>query len=378
MTTLRPFVGLIFVALSACSAKPLVSIPPESGGYGRLILHVRIPHERQPRRRSHFVPGLAKSISITLNEVNGEPPPARVVRTAKSALSDCSSGCSVVGPAAPPGSDNFTVSIFGGPLGTPGPALSTATATFAIVAGKANAASITLNGVPAKFALHKPMPSASGGTALAVTALPIDVEDADGDVITGTYSTPVTLSDSDGSSLTACGGLCGSAIQLGSGTGTKRVVLANSMASADVTIRYGGMDIVPAALTASTSSGPLVSVGSVTFSPTVAPISYVGPLNGSAPEIVLGVMGPTTTLTKNFTDSQSGWTNAPYDQTIGEGDNCNSGGNAIATYAQNAVTNGTAWTVTVVGSPVVGTCTATLHGGAGAALAITTKYVFAP
>lgn len=282
----------------------------------------------------------------------------------------------MTGPFAPPGSDNFTVTIFGGPVGNPGPMLSTATKTLTMTAGQANHLTITLQGVPAEFQLHSTMPSGTGGTAFAATALPIDVLDADGDVITGTYSTPVTIDDPDATSLTACSGSCGSALQLGSGSASKSVVLNDDTDSGNVKISYGGMDIVPAALTASIGAGPLTASGGVTFSPAVGSISYTGPLNSSSlPELDLyAPLDGGTGSTGTFIDSQSGWTESPYDQTIGENDTCNSGGNAIATYGQTTGNNGTAWTGTAVASPVAGTCTATLTGGAGATLAVTTTY----
>jgi hypothetical protein len=342
--------------------------------YGRLILHVTVP--RRHGRHSHYIPGSAASITITLNTVNGSQPPAGTVPSTNSALTGCETSCTVAGPFAPPGSDNFTVTIFGGPAGNPGLPLSTASKTATIVAGTANTFSITLQGVPAKFALQGAMPAAAAGTALGATGIPIEVEDADGDVITGTYSAPVTIADPDTSSLTACSGICGSALQLSGGSANNSVVLDGSTDAANVQIRYGGLDIAPVALAASTSSGALTAVGSVTFSPSVAPVVYSGSLNGSSlPEIDLyEPLGGGTGSTGSFTDSQAGWTGSPYFKTIGESDNCNSGANAIATYAQTTGTNGTAWTATAVAGPASGSCTATLTGGAGATLAVTTTY----
>jgi hypothetical protein len=389
----------MLLALSACSGgNPATVSQNQSGGaidvgnaaaitpdakrkkYGRIVLHITVPRlrHRHPGRgmHPHYIPGSAASITITLNTVNGSTPPNGLATSTNSSLTSCSGGCTVVGPYSPPGSDNFTVTIFGGPVGNPGPALATAAKTFTIVAGTANNFSITLAGVPAQFALQGTAPSATANTVLSATALPIEVEDADGDVITGTYSTPVTITDPDTTSLTACGGLCGSALEVGGSAASKTAVLASSTDASNVTISYGGMDIAPAALTASTSAGALTAVGSVTFAPTVASISYSGPLNGSSqPEIDLyAPLSGGTGSTGSFTDSQSGWTNAPYNQSIGESDTCDSAGNTIATYAQTTGTNGTAWTATAIASPVAGTCTATLTGGGGATLAVKTTY----
>jgi hypothetical protein len=389
MQTFRPLVFLAMFAFAGCSAS-VTPLPTSGGGataaaaspalavshrparekYGRLVFRITIPHKRHPRR-AHYIPASAQSITITLDTVNGGAPPVGVATSVNDNLTNCAVSCTITGPYSPPGSDKYTVTIFGGPVGNPGPELSTATQTFTIVTGSANSPSITLEGVPAKFALHDTMPAGSGGTALAATALPIDVEDADGDVITGTYSTPVTLSDPDATSLTGCNGPCGSALQLGSGTAAKSVVLASSTDAGNVQITYGGMDVAPAALAGSTPAGDLAASGSVTFSPSVAPIVYVGPLVGIVPEIDLyAPLGAGTGSTGSYTDSQAGWTNAPYSQAIAEGDNCSS----IATFAQNAVTNGTAWTATAVASPTAGTCADTLTGGGGATLAVITTY----
>jgi hypothetical protein len=342
--------------------------------YGRVLFHIVVPHKRHAKR-DRYIPGSSASITITLNAVDGGPPPSGLALSTNSALTHCSSGCTVVGPFSPPGSDNFTVTIFGGPVGNPGPQLATATKTLTISAGALNTPSVTLLGVPAKFALHGSMPSGTAGTALAATALPIDVEDADGDVIAGTYSTPVTISDPDTSSLSACGGLCGSALQLGAGSPGKSVVLNDSTDAGNVQISYGGLDIAPAALTGSTSDGALTASGSVTFAPAVASISYSGPLNGSSlPELDLyAPSGSGTGSTAAFTDSQTGWTNAPYNQVVAESDNCSSTF-SIATFAQTTGTDGTAWTATAVASPSPATCTATLTAGGGATLAVTTTY----
>ena len=371
---------VLIVAFAACSS-PASLAPPARGiqnATGRLVFHIVVPRRRRDVGHAHFIPASGRSITITLNTVNGGPPPAGLQLTATAALTNCASGCTVIGPASPPGSDNFTVTIFGPAVGNAAPALSTATATFDLVAGRVNTPSITLNGVPAKFALHGAMPSAGGGTALPSTGLPIDVEDAAGDAITGSYALPVTLSDPDASSLMACGGLCGSALALGAGPFAKSVTLTSSSDSGAVAIRYGGLDVAPVALTASTTSGTLAAAGSVTFSPSVPAIAYTGPVNGTIPTIELGTFGPTHVTSVSFTDSQVGWSNAPYGQTIVESDNCDGGGNAIATFAQNNVTNGTAWTATAVASPAVGSCTATLTGGAGATLAVITNYEILP
>jgi len=399
MKTTAPAIVAMLLAFSACSGgNPATVTPIQNGGAldvanaatvapaskrkkaGRIAFHITVPRvgRRHPGRgmHPHYIPGSAASITITLNTVNGSAPPNGLAASTNSSLTSCSGGCTVVGPYSPPGSDNFTVTIFGGPVGNPGPALATASKTFAIAAGTVNSGSITLAGVPAQFAFQGTAPSATANTVLSPAALPIEVEDADGDVITGTYSTPVTIADPDTNSLTACSGPCGSALEVNGGAASKTAVLTSSTDAGSVTISYGGIDLSPVALTGSTSAGALTAVGSVTFAPSVASISYTGPLNGSnQPEIDLyAPLGSGTGSTGSFTDSQSGWTNAPYNQTIGESDTCDGAGNAIATYAQTTGTNGTAWTGTAIASPVAGTCTATLTGGGGATLAVKTTY----
>jgi hypothetical protein len=394
MKTWRPLFVLALFTLSACGGG-LSTVPPAQPGSapaaagrsaasapaaamrrpgqpqeGRLVFHITLPRVRRGKH-SHFIPASSQSITITLNTVNGGAPPTQFPRSVNSSLNPahCGNPCTVDGPWSPPGSDNFTVTVLGGPVGTPGPALSTATQTFTILNGKANAPSITLLGVPAQFALHATMPAGAGGNAFATPApLPIDVKDADGDVITGTYSAPVTLTDPDATSLTACSGLCGSALKAGSGSISKSVAIASSTAAATVTLVYGGMDVLPVTLRASTAAGALTLHGAATFSPSVASIVYTGPQNEVLlPELDLYAISGTGS-TGAFTDSQAGWSTSPYSQSIGENDDCST----IATFAQTL--SGTSWTATAVADPSAGTCTATLTGGAGATLGISTTY----
>jgi hypothetical protein len=391
MKHLGPFLIAMTFALNACSSTTPGTIPSGATGAsgaavhsdavapntrhrksGRIAFHIVMPRLRQHgRHHAHYIPASGQSITITLNTVNGAPPQTGIATSTNSTLTGCATGCTVVGPFSPPGSDNFTVTIFAGPVGAPGAALSTATKTFTLAVGTQNNLPLTLDGVPAKFALHASAPVAAGGTPLVATALPIDVLDAAGDVITGTYSSPVTITDPDTSSLTACSGLCGSALQLGAaGTAVTSVVLTDDTDAGSVEVSYGGLDIAPAVLTGSTSAGALTASGAVSFAPSVAAISYTGPTLSMLPELDLYAPSGHTGSTGAFTDAQAGWTNTPYNQTITEGDTCST----IATFAQTTGTNGTAWTATAIAAPVAGTCTATLTGGGAATLAVTTTY----
>ncbi|MBV8491726.1 MAG: hypothetical protein JO199_14465 [Candidatus Eremiobacteraeota bacterium] len=179
------------------------------------------------------------------------------------------------------------------------------------------------------------------------------------------YAAPVTVTDSDSSSLTL-----GTALAVGGGTPGSSVILNTSTDAGNLTLNYGGLDIAPATISASTQSVSSSNLGS--FKPSVAAIVYSGPSGTiSSQEVDLS----TQTLAGNWTDSQAGWTNSPYDETIGESDNCTSSGNAVATLAQTGSSaGGTAWTATEANAPAVGSCTVTLTGGAGASLGVTVTY----
>lgn len=368
--------------LGANAALPVAVVSDAARTARRLLpvhFRIRVPKVRRHHRgrRAAYVPAHAASIAITLKTVNGAPPPAGLVKTAVTNLTHCANGCSVGGPSSPPGSDAFTLTLYDAVAGG-GNAVAMGSVTISVHVGLDNQANVTMNGVPKTFALVGTMPAGTGGTAFASAAsLAIDVEDADGDVIVGTYAQSVTVTDTDAASLTLASGLTLTGAGGSCAAPATAVVLTSSTDSGNAALCYGGLDIVPAAIQSTTSlmTTP-ATIGS--FAPVVQNVAYTGTLNSSnAPEVDLWVpSGPSGGIGSfsSWTDSQLGWTNAPYDKALSEQDNCNGGGTAVATFQGSGAPAGTAWQSNAVASPSPGTCTFTLTGGGGAQLKVTTTY----
>ncbi|MFN2529462.1 MAG: hypothetical protein ABR584_12185, partial [Candidatus Baltobacteraceae bacterium] len=188
-------------------------------------------------------------------------------------------------------------------------------------------------------------PSATAGTAFGSPAtLSVAVQDADGVTITGTYASPVTITDSDVSSLTQ-----GSALSVNSGPAASSI---QSAASSDViNFNYGGLAIAPATLTASATGA---TNGTASFTPALSPIVYSGPTVSSLPEIDL-YAATGTGSSANFTASEVGWTNSPYNRSITA-----SQASGCSNISTTSPASGTSFTTAAVASPIAGTCTLTL------------------
>ncbi len=232
--------------------------------------------------------------------------------------------------------------------------MSTASGLYSIAAGQANTNTITLDGVPASFSITG-VPSGAAGTAFPPQSVAVSVKDADGNTIMGTYENAVNLSDSDASGATTL-----------ATSGSDSPPTGTLLSSNDsVTLSYTGLAIVPATITASASGA---TSGNATFTPTLQPISYSGPLVLGSPEIDLYAASGTGS-TGSFSVSETGWTNAPYNRgvTATMGASCSS-------IASVSPSSGTSFTVSVVGSPTAGVCTLTLSDGAGQAKSVTVTY----
>jgi len=356
------------LALSACAGgggEPLAQTPPQpqpAGYSGPLYapqFTIRIPAPSSVGRRPQYVTANILSIQIVLNTVNGAAPPSGLVLsvTTNIAPGSCASGCTISGPSSPPGSDNFTLTTFDA-TNAGGGAISTATTTLTIVQGTANSNTITLLGIPHSFTLSG-IPAGTAGTAFGSPAtITLTVKDVDGNTITGTYANSVTIADSDLSSLTQ-----GSALSI---NGAAVASSVTSTASSDVlTLNYGGLAILPATLTVSATGA---TNATATFAPTLQPIVYTGPLNGSTPEIDLYATSGTGS-TGAFTASETGWTNGPYSKNLSL--TVPAGCSTIATASP---ASGTSFTVTSAASPAAGTCTMTLGDSVGQTKALTVTY----
>jgi hypothetical protein len=247
--------------------------------------------------------------------------------------------------------DTYDQAPVGGNIPGSANLLSTAkNAPFTMAGGVNNSIGVTLDGVPATFAISG-LPSGAGGTAFsAAQSFTVTAKDADGDVITGTYEHPVTVSDSDTSSLTQ-----GTALAVNGGTAATSVLGTSS--SDAFTLDYGGLAIPPATITASATGA---TNGTGTFTPALQPIIYAGPLNGSNPNVQFGI------TSASFSASEAGWTNAPYSKLL------------TATAASNCSTigsvtpgSGTAFTASVAASPTFGSCVVTLADGVSQTIGVT-------
>ncbi len=310
-------------------------------------------------RRPSFISSGTQSVTITLNTVNGGAPPAGLTLSATTNISiaTCASGCTVSGPSVPPGTDNFTVTLFSG-TGGAGNALSTDTQDVTITAGTSNTATLSLKGIPSSFTISG-VPAGTAGTAFGAPAtLTVVAKDASGAAITGSYQNSVTFTDSDTSSLTQ-----GSALSVNSGSAASSVTIG---ASTDVVkLNYGGLAITPATLTAAATGA---TSSTATFTPALNPIVYSGPTVAGAPEIDLFATSGTGS-TGTFTASETGWTNAPYNQmlTLTAPGGCGS-------FVGVSPASGTSFTATAIASPSVGSCTATLHDGVGQSATVSLTY----
>ena len=140
--------------------------------------------------------------------------------------------------------------------------LSTGASNFAIALGKANVAKVTLDGVPSSFTLT--MPSAPANVAfVSPQTFQVNVLDADGYTIAGTYTQPVQLTDED---TTGCTTIATS----GSDNPTSGVLLSSSDIA---TINYNGNPFGYATISASAIGA---TTGTGVFKVTVPPFDYTG------------------------------------------------------------------------------------------------------
>jgi hypothetical protein len=331
---------------------------------GTLTVRIRIPRRDRHRARGpHFIGAATKGMTMafagpttTTQVVNLTPSDPRCTGTPLT----CTIAVALLAGSYTVTIDTYDKAPVSGSIPAGANLLSTAkNAAFTMAGGVTNGIGVTLDGVPARFAING-LPSGTAGTAFsAAQSFTVTAKDADGDIISGTYEHPVTVSDSDTSSLTQ-----GTALAVNGGNAATHVL---GTASSDTfTLDYGGLAIAPATITASATGA---TNGTGTFTPALQPIVYSGPLNGSNPNVQFGI------TSGSFSASEAGWTNAPY------------GRNLTATAASNCSTigsvapgSGTAFTATVAGSPTIGSCVVTLGDGVGQTLGVTltTQAIGAP
>jgi len=212
---------------------------PAAKRLARLTVRVRIPKHRHAR--SHYISAATKGMTMAFTGT------ATFTQTFN--LTPASSNCTgtpltcTFQFALEPGTYNATVNTYNeAPVSgaIPGGAkvLSTVgNVPLTVVSGTANHAGFTLDGVPAGVDIHLPKGVAGSGF-LNATVL-VDVTDAGGDTIVGSYTTPVTLSDSDTSGSTAIA-------TSGSDNPPARELLSSTDSA---TLSYTGQAIAPPTIT---------------------------------------------------------------------------------------------------------------------------------
>ncbi len=299
-----------------------------------------------------YLPPSSRSATIALTAVNGVAP--ATARSLTTNLAGCAAPCTVPGPAAPAGTDTFSIAIHDALAGG-GSVVSVATQTLAVVAGKAAHASVALRGVPASFALRN-LPAAQAGVPFAAPQpVQVAVQDADGNVITGPYAVTVWIDDLDAGGATSF-----------AASGADAPPAGQLFSSADaVTLAYSGLAIAPATLMVSAKNAATLST---TFAPAPSPLVYQGPTAQGRPEIDLfAPAGSGSSAT--FSVAEQGWSNAPFGKPFSA-----SAAPGCAQIATVSPASGTAFTVRAVAAPAAGSCAVTVADGLGHAKTVTVTY----
>lgn len=313
--------------------------------------HITIPKTIASKKQKspRYISPTVESISINLTEVNGSAPGTLSGNPAESNISGatCSSGCTVSGPPAPPGSDTFVLTTYDAASGA-GNALDTATGTYTMTEGANNAETITLEGIPASFSI--------------------------GNTITGTYANPVTVTDpdtnGDGSSFQTSA--CPGTYPVGNPGASATTATLTSDTSAQ-NFCYGGIAENPQELTASATGA---TNGTVAFQPVLSvPVEVPGSAtpagvasdsdgNGNGDIALFAATG--TGSTGSITYHEVGWTEYPYEQALdGFANLVCSSGSTFSDYATGPSSvasgaNGTVFTVTAIASPTAAACPLTI------------------
>ena len=292
-------------------------------------------------QKRNYVSPNSTTVSVTINLVNGAPPPSYVTRQVVENLvfSGAGQNCTVDGSGlatcaitipAPPGNVNYTIATYATlPVASPGPSpgpsvptiLDSGTETVAIAQGVNNQVTITLEGVvkSAFVTLATPLfPNTVSSSTMTLVA-----KDASGAVITGTkpFLSPFKLTDGDkygpnnpalypySTFLTVNGPPAGKVIQIASPLDVITMT-DNGVAQAQFNINASG----PGA------AGQVQGVSTITLGayPIVlpSPVFIDDAAHGGSPSdpnynqntLLVPLAGGTVSITP----SELGYTNAPY------------------------------------------------------------------
>jgi hypothetical protein len=361
------------------SGTPTSNPPPAQ--YEKPSFTIKIPkREKIVARRPHFISSGTQSITITITATtNSGGLPSTTSVTSNINSTNCGGGCTVSGPPSPIGTDTFSLTTYDA-TNAGGNALDTNSLQIVVQQGKNNSGNVTLQGIPKKIVVAaSPPPNFSAGTSNSTTiggptnsGITVSAEDADDEVITGTYANSVTVSDIDTNGD-------GTSLQVSTcptyPTGNTPVSPTSLTFTSDTsagTFCYGGLAENPVPLNATATGATL---GRLYIQPTLSAPVYVSG-SGTPSTVVVGDNPPDVQLialtgtgsTGSATFTESGWTNAPYNQTLGAFANlaCTQGStfSDYATASANASgSNGTVVTVSVIGSPTPGECGLTISDG---------------
>lgn len=290
--SLWPAAALI-IALSGCgggasggSAAPTTPTGPIGSGtglqYDTALFKIAIPQapaspSASGPRVPQYISSSTKSITITVNTVNGSAPSPAIPATTANlttgspncALSGGVLNCTISAPA-PIGTDNFTLTMFDNTGGT-GLQLSTSTITATIAKGVANNVSVTLGGVVHSIALSLATANpAASGSPQNIT-LNVTAKDADGNTILGSdpYAAAIAVTDSNANTAQ-------SALSLDGGT-TKSASVSVTNPNAAVTVAYSGTaNICSDSFSASASGVNAANITGATLTPARNTISASG------------------------------------------------------------------------------------------------------
>jgi hypothetical protein len=322
---------------------------------------VPAPGANAAGRRPAYISSASQSIVVTLTLVAGNAPAAGITTTVTSALTNCSAGCTVPGPNAPPDNDTFVLTIYDGPNGT-GHALSTATTVVSVNTGKANTASVTLLGIPKTFTvtgLPSPTsapPAFAAGTPLSAGAFTVAALDGAGQTITGTYAGPVTVTTSDTSGTYA--------FSVDGATSSTTATLNGSTDT--IALAYTGLATAPTTMTVS-------ATGATSATPSLAPklspivVTCTSSCNGATL-----VPANSAGATAAFRANETGWSNSPYNANFTATAPAGNSPSGCANVATVAPAQSQAFTVTrATGAASGATCMMTVADGAGQTASVT-------
>jgi hypothetical protein len=225
-----------------------------------LAIHIRVPKAHHAKHGEHYISAATKGVSLSFTGATSLQRAIAVTPGSPQCVTRLGVTSCQISVQLPPGTYSATIAAYdeapvAGAIPIGANVLSVArNVKITMALQVANQFGVTLDGVPASFAVDD-FPSAAVGTPFASPqAFNVAVKDADGDVIVGTYNSVVSLRSSDATGATEIV------------TGGFDAPLAGELLSSNDTaaLRYNG-NAVAAQITASSA---IATAGSGLFVPT--------------------------------------------------------------------------------------------------------------